>query len=561
MSQPDFTIIRDIQELRSFIDNTRAFSISAPLQVESEFMLAIYYGHEDVFETICVHFPVQQVRAVADILFSDRQRRVYVHALKEIMVWFKRHGVDLYAEMFLDVSLAAYLLDPPEPDRGEDWRKFLLSSLVGQYLKEPYPFVYKQVLESDCPEALYRQLIQDAVYVWRLGPILVGRILADETLLQPYWELEILLTAVLAEMELQGIGLDKGRIAHALPRVERALDVLGARLADMYGKPFNPVATDEVRGFLNRTCGLRLGRTDLISDDFLKGLSRSYVPAFHLRTWRRLLQTQRFLERYLGKDRCYPRWWLTRTVVGRIVCTDPPLQSLPKHIRKYLSPGAGKVFIKADFSAFQLRLLAHLSQDPALLDLFRSGRNPHDETQARLSERRLNVSRAQAKTVNFSICYGGTAWSLKDNLGLGFNGLKVAQQILGEMKEIYPGLFAYLEGVKEALESSPEGERYVRSIRGRRRGFSHLGDLTEREKRQAANAVVQMLEADVFKKTVLELDKAFKRESLPVEIVLLLHDGIWFACSEKDVQEAKMVIKQVMENSVSLSLPLKMTFD
>ncbi len=120
---------------------------------------------------------------------------------------------------------------------------------------------------------------------------------------------------------------------------------------------------------------------------------------------------------------------------------------------------------------------------------------------------------------------------------------------------------AYLEGIKEALESSPEGGRYVRSIRGRRRGFSHSGDLTEREKRQAANAVVQMLEADVFKKMVLELDKAFKRESLPVEIVLLLHDGIWFTCPEDYLQQAKMLIKQVMENSVSLSVPLKIDFE
>ncbi|MGB6063889.1 MAG: DNA polymerase [Desulfomonilaceae bacterium] len=111
------------------------------------------------------------------------------------------------------------------------------------------------------------------------------------------------------------------------------------------------------------------------------------------------------------------------------------------------------------------------------------------------------------------------------------------------------------------LESSPEGERYVRSIRGRRRGFSHPGDLTERERRQAANAVVQMLEADVFKKTVLELDEAIKQESLPVEIVLLLHDGIWFTCSEDYLQPAKVLIKQVMENSVQLSVPLVVDFD
>lgn len=560
MALPDFTIIKDLQELRSFVSEKHTFSISAPLQVGSEFMLAVCYIHE-VPECVCVHLPLKQVEAVADILFSKRERRVSVHALKEIMVWFLRRGVELYAEMFLDVSLAAYLLDPPSPDRGEDWRKFLLSNLVQEHLQEPYPLIYKEVLENEYPQALYMRLIQDALYVWRLAFILVKRILADETLLQPYWELEILLTSVLADMECRGIGLDRMRIAQALPRVERGLRVLEDQLASLNGRHLNLGLEHDVRNFLNRTCGLRLTRSDRIDDDLLKGLARSYIPAFKLRTWNRLFRTRRFLMTFVDKDRCYPRWWLTRTVVGRIVCTDPPLQGLPRYVRRYLCPGQGNVFIKADFSAFQLRLLAHLSQDPTLLDLFRSGRNPHDETQARLRARGLNITRAQAKTINFSICYGGTAWSLKDNLGLGFKGLKMAQQILGEMKGIYPDLFAYLEGVKKDLGNSPEGQRYVRSIRGRRRGFTHPGQLTERERRQAANAVVQMLEADVFKKTVLELDAAFKRERLPVEMVLLLHDGIWFTCPEGYLQQAKILIRQVMENSVSLSVPLKVDFE
>ena len=171
----------------------------------------------------CIHMPLEHVQEVADVLFADRNKRVYVHALKEVLLWFKRYGIDLYAEMFLDVSLAAYLLYPPEPDRGEDWRKFLLSSLVREYLKEPYPFVYQGVAAKDYPEALYQLLVQDALYVWRLGPILVGEILKDETLLQPYWELEILLTAVLAEMELRGVELDEKRIARRRPEESAGL--------------------------------------------------------------------------------------------------------------------------------------------------------------------------------------------------------------------------------------------------------------------------------------------------------------------------------------------------
>jgi len=137
----------------------------------------------------------------------------------------------------------------------------------------------------------------------------------------------------------------------------------------------------------------------------------------------------------------------------------------------------------------------------------------------------------------------------------------VAQQILVEMKGIYPELFAYLEGVRKELENSPEGQRYVRSIRGRRRGFIHPGRLREPERRQAANAVVQMLEADVFKKTILELDAAFKREDLPIEIVLLLHDGIWFACQEEIWEYVKPLIRRVMETAVPLSVPLVVDFE
>ena len=364
MTIPEFTIIKDLVSLRSFVSATGAFSISPPLQVGSEFIMAVYYGHEEISECVCLHLPLQQIGAVADILFSDRDKQVVVHALKEIRVWFLRRGAASGPVGFLDVSLAAYLLSPPEPDLGENWRKFVLSALVEKYLKEPYPVLYKEVLAGEYPEVLYQRLVQDAHYVWRLGPILVNGILADETLLQPYWELEILLTSVLADMECRGIGLDRERITRALPRVERAMDVLGEQLATLYGQEFELGSEYDVRIFLNRTCGLRLKRHEHINDDLLKGLARSYLPAFKLRAWRRLSKTLRFLKDFVGQERCYPRWWLTRTVVGRIQCTEPALQSLPRYVRRYLVSGEGKAFIKADFSAFQLRLLAHLSQDP-----------------------------------------------------------------------------------------------------------------------------------------------------------------------------------------------------
>lgn len=149
--------------------------------------------------------------------------------------------------------------------------------------------MYRRVLEGEYPGALCEQLTQDALYVWQLGPILLRHVFADETLLQPYWELEILLMPVLSEMECRGIGLDRARIA-------RALEVLQKQMITLYGEPFNPRLQHEVRGFLNRTYGLRLINNDRIDDNLLKGLARSYAPAFKLRTWRRLSQMHGFLE-------------------------------------------------------------------------------------------------------------------------------------------------------------------------------------------------------------------------------------------------------------------------
>jgi DNA polymerase I len=168
----------------------------------------------------------------------------------------------------------------------------------------------------------------------------------------------------------------------------------------------------------------------------------------------------------------------------------------------------------------------------------------------------IRITRGQAKAVNFAICYGGTAWSIQGALGC---ELSSAHQVMRELSAIYPGVTGYLDSIAEALDKAPVAQRHVTSLWGRRRCFYHKGPLTSREKRQVKNAVVQMLEADVFKITVLELHRAFRAEDLPVKMVLLLHDGIWFTCPSKRVTVTRVTeaIQKTMENSVSLAVPLK----
>jgi len=134
-----------------------------------------------------------------------------------------------------------------------------------------------------------------------------------------------------------------------------------------------------------------------------------------------------------------------------------------------------------------------------------------------------------------------------------------AHGIVRDLTSTYPCIGTYLDGVAGALDKAPITERHVKSLWGRGRCFYHEGQLTDREKRQAKNAAVQMLEADVFKITLLELHRAFRAENLPVKMVLLLHDGIWFTFPHERVTVTRVTeeIQKIMENSVGLSVPLK----
>src|SRR5208337_2115762 len=139
--------------------------------------------------------------------------------------------------------------------------------------------------------------------------------------------------------------------------------------------------------------------------------------------------------------------------------------------------------------------------------------DPHDATRRRLESKGIRITRAQAKAINFAICYGGTAWSIQSALGC---QLSVAHRVIRELSSIYPDVAGYLDGVADALGEAPVSQRLVKSVYGRRRCFYSEGPFTDREKRQAKNAVVQMLEADVFKIALLQLHRAFRAEDLPV---------------------------------------------
>ena len=381
-------------DLRVLLRSLQAkpFAVSPPIEAENSFMMGL--ANDDLSKGIFIHLPLSALSEVAKLLFTngDGEIPIYLHSLKQLINWFYKRNILIPTDRFRDISIADYLLKPPEKDKGENWQKFLLSSLVCDHLGQAYPLLPRQVEQDGYPEVLFNRLTEDACSVWAIGEKLIPELQSDPQLYRLYTDVEMPLVSVLAEMERDGIGIDLREIRRAWPRVKAACMILCEQIADAYGQSLNPFSETQIRDFLQSACGTRLKQSDSVDDDFLKGLSGRNPLIRKLLAWRKMHQVITFFKSVSGGDRCYPTWWQTRASTGRIVCSDPALQSLPRAFRRYLVPGESRVFIKADFSAFQLRLLAHLSQEEALIEMFQAGSDPHEDTRKRLKPKASGLS-------------------------------------------------------------------------------------------------------------------------------------------------------------------------
>ncbi len=274
----------------------KSFAISPPIEVDNSFMMGL--ANDDLSEGICFRLPLSALSEVATVLFTGRDKDIpiYVHSLKQLINWFYRRNISIPAAGFRDVSIAAYLLRPPESDKGEDWQEFLLSSMVRDRLAQAYPFLPRQVEQAGYRAVLYNKLTEDACSVWELGKVLVPELQTDSLLYRLCCDVEMPLVSVLAEMERDGIGVDLLKIRQAWPRVEAACMLLCEQLTDAYGQTMNPFSESQVRDFLQQVCRIRLKKTDSVDDDLLKGLSARHRLIRKILSWRRLHRVIRFFK-------------------------------------------------------------------------------------------------------------------------------------------------------------------------------------------------------------------------------------------------------------------------
>jgi DNA polymerase-1 len=453
-----------------------------------------------------------------------------------------------------DLQVAAYLL---APDEGTP----TLSKLRDRFLPGHG--------EGDEGEGHLPALAED---IAALGESLDDK-LAEAGLSGIFREVDMPLLPVLFRMEEKGIRIDPGIFGTLSRELAEGTQEIEKKVAAIAGAEFNINSPKQLSFLLFEKLGLppvkrtKTGySTDVEVLEQLKGAHEIPGLVLEYRTLAKIRST--YVDVLPGMvdprdGRIHTTFHQTQTATGRLSSSDPNLQNIPvradlgRRIRSGFVADPGCLFVGADYSQVELRLLAHLSGDAELTRRFREGEDIHVATAcAVFGVPPSGVSpelRRRAKVINFGILYGMSPYGLSRELGIGG---KEAKEYIDQYFRRYPGVYRYIEELKEQARK----DGYVQTILGRRRVLRDINSqnkvLREAAERMAINTPIQGSAADIIKMAMIRVDREFRERSTRAALVLQVHDELLAESPENDAAEVERLLKGAMEGVASLSVPL-----
>ncbi|CAN5704017.1 DNA polymerase I [soil metagenome] len=496
----------------------------------------------------------------------DSLRDVLTNGLIEKSVHDLKRALGLLAKLNVtlegvkdDTFLAAYLLDPNRS-------KYELSDLA----REAVGVDGLDGTPNGWTESQWRTATA-ADLTARSAKVLRQRIL-ESKLETIYSEVELPLAPLLYQMESAGFKVDPKVLAELSNHLRQELDKLTVKIYQVAGREFNigsPKQVGEVLGELNILSGRKTstGRVST-SKAVLEELAQTYELPRLIIDYRELdklksVYTDALPHQIAADGRIHCLLNQTVAATGRLSSSDPNLQNIPirtelgRRIRRAFVAEKGNKIISADYSQLELRLLAHITQDPVMLDAFQKGEDIHART-ARLvfgatTEEELKEARRFAKIVNFAIAYAIEPWGLSQRVGI---SRQEAKKVIAEYYNTYKGVRRYMEEVP--LRAREHG--YVRSIYGRIRPLPGINDrnanIRKAAEREAINMPIQGTASDIVKIAMLHVEEEFKRAGLKSRLLMQVHDELLVEAPAEESQQVAGILKREMESAVILDVPL-----
>lgn len=538
--------------------------LSFSVKEKEAFYVAIPKDREEALQYVNIFKP----------LYEDPEILKVGQNIKYDYVVLRNYGVDIQGKMF-DTMLAHYLIQP-ELRHNMDYMAETLLHYQTMHIEEligPKGKGQKNMRDLS-PEEIYEYAAEDADITLRLKNVLEPQLkeVGAESL---FWDIEMPLVKVLADMELNGVLLD----TESLNEIERTfterMQQYERHAFELAGEEFNISSPKQVGEILfgkmkivDKPKKTKTGQFVTSEEVLLQLKDKAPIveDILNYRGMKKLLGTYvealpKLINPHTGH--IHTSFNQAVTATGRLSSSDPNLQNIPvrdddgKEIRKCFIPEPGCKFFSADYSQIELRIMAHLSRDENMMEAFREGFDIHRATASKIWKEAMDdvtdSQRKQAKQANFGIIYGITTYGLAQRMGIE-NG--EARQLIDDYFTTFPKVKEYMEKAKEIARE----RGYAETLFGRRR---YLPDINSKNgtvrgfaERNAINAPIQGSEADIIKLAMIRIWKRFKKEGIRSRMILQVHDELNFSVYPDEAEKVEKIVLEEMQGAYPLHVPL-----
>jgi len=531
-----------------------------------------------VGHTSGTQLPREQILSTLRKPLTDLRIPKIGHNLKYDFIMLARSGLRM-APLGFDTMVAEWVIDPGSRNLG---LKNLALARLGEDMTHIEELIGKgknqrSMADVAIPDAA-PYAAADAETALSLMPLLEAELKRFPKLWDLFAKIEMPLVSVLADMEMAGIALDKKFFAAFSVELKKRMETLEKQVYEAAGKIFNINSTQQLSDVLFKNLQLTppdRGRKTASGHystaagvlDELSGIHPVVDMILEYRELSKLIST--YVEAlptqiHPEDGRVHTSFSQTNTVTGRLSSSDPNLQNIPtrtelgRRVRRGFVADPGNVLISLDYSQIELRIVAHMAGDEAMLNAFRAGQDIHATTAAAIYGVPLlavtKEMRRHAKAINFGLIYGMSAFGLTRTTEL---TLAESQDFVDAYFRQFPGVKKYLDGIRK--ETGRSG--YVETMLGRRRYFPNLKSgvnqvMKNREEREAINAPIQGTAADIMKIAMIKIPPALTQAGLHGKMLLQVHDELVIECPRDEMNKVAGVVQNIMENAYPLNIPL-----
>ena len=565
----DFFITKELVSIDTETTSTDAISaelvgLSFSVEEKKAFYVAVPANYKEALKIVQIFKPLYE----SDKIMKIGQNIKYDY---EVLT---RYGVTLQGKMF-DTMIAHYLIQP-ELHHNMDYMAETLLGYQTIHIEELLgPKGKKQKNMRDLsPTDIYEYAAEDADITLRLKNVLEPR-LKELGVDELFWNIEMPLVRVLADMELNGVCLDTEALQDTSKIFTERMKQYEQEIYKEAGEEFNISSPKQVGDILfgkmqilDKPKKTKTGQY-VTSEEVLQSLENKSPIVRNILNYRGM---KKLLSTYIDAlpklinprtGHIHTSFNQALTATGRLSSSDPNLQNIPvrtddgKEIRKCFIPEDGCLFFSADYSQIELRIMAHLSEDENMMEAFREGHDIHRATAAKIwhvdIDKVTDAQRKKAKQANFGIIYGITTYGLAQRMDIPNSE---AKELIEGYFRTFPKVQAYMEHAKE--EARAKG--YAETLFHRRR---YLADINSRNatvrgfaERNAINAPIQGTEADIIKVAMVRIWERFKKEGIRSKMILQVHDELNFSVFPEEREQVERIVIEEMQNAYPLNVPL-----